>query len=49
LAAMALGWLGDKAAKRPDVVQALRKAAKDEDANLRKYAKEALVNLGLKE
>jgi HEAT repeat protein len=49
MAAEALGWLGDKATKRPDVVQALRKAAKDKDANLRKHAKEALTNLGIKE
>jgi HEAT repeat protein len=49
LAAMALGSLGDKAAKRSDVVQALRKAAKDKDANLRKHAKGALANLGIEE
>jgi HEAT repeat protein len=49
MAAQALAWLGDKAAKRRDVVQALRKAAKEEDANLRKHAKDALANLGIKE
>jgi HEAT repeat protein len=49
MAVQALSWLGDKAAKRADVVQALRKAAKDGDAKLRKTAKEALADLGLKE
>ncbi len=49
LAARALSWLGDKAAKRPDVVEALRKAAKDKNAQLSKAAKDALKVLGLKE
>jgi hypothetical protein len=49
MAAQALSWLGDKAAKRPDIVQALCKAAKEENATLRKYAKQALTTLGIKE
>ncbi len=49
MAVQALSWLGDKSAKRRDVVQALRKAAKDDDAKLRSTAKEALKDLGIKE
>jgi HEAT repeat protein len=49
MAVQALSWLGNKAAKRADVVAALRKAAKDEDAKLKKTAKEALSDLGVKE
>lgn len=49
LAAKALGWLGDKAAKRAGVAEALRKASKDKDANLKKTAKEAMETLGIKE
>lgn len=49
LAARALSWLGDKAAKRPQVVDALRQAAKDKDAKLQKTAKQALMDLGIKE
>ncbi len=48
MAAQALGWLGDKAKKNPEVVEALRKVAKDEDPMLRKAAAEALESLGLK-
>lgn len=49
LAARALSWLGEKAAKRPEVVAALRQAAKDKDAKLQKTAKQALMDLGIKE
>jgi serine/threonine protein kinase/HEAT repeat protein len=49
LAAQALAWLGDKAAKRPDVVEALRKAAKDKDEKLKKAAQEAMKELNIKE
>jgi len=49
MAVQALSWLGDKAAKRPDVARALRKAAKDGDAKLKSTAKEALKDLGIKE
>lgn len=49
MAAQALGWLGKKASSRDDVVKALRKAAKDGDAKLKKTAKEALSDLGIKE
>lgn len=48
MAVQALAWLGDKAAKRDDVVAALRKAAKDDDPKLRKTAKDTLDKLGLK-
>jgi HEAT repeat protein len=49
MAAQALGWMGKKASKRDDVVKALRKAAKDSDTKLRKTAKEAMQDLGIKE
>lgn len=49
MAVEALGWMGDKAAKRPDVVAALRKAAKDSNAKLRDTAKKALKDLGIKD
>jgi len=49
MAVQALAWLGDKAAKRPEVVQALRKAAQDPDAKLRQTAKEAMKDLNIKE
>jgi HEAT repeat protein len=49
MAVQALCWLGDKTTKRTDVVQALRKAAKDGDAKLKSTAKEALKDLGIKE
>ncbi len=49
MAVQALSWLGEKAAKRPEVAQALRKAAKDSDAKLRNTAKEAMKDLGIKE
>jgi HEAT repeat protein len=48
MAVQALGWLGDKASKREDVVEALRKAAKAPDAKLRKTAEDALDKLGVK-
>ncbi len=47
VAAKALSWLGNKAAKRPDVVAALRKAAKDNYANLRNAAKKTLEDLNI--
>jgi HEAT repeat protein len=49
MAVQALSWLGDKAARRADVVTALRKAAKDPDAKLKKTAQDALMDLGIKE
>jgi HEAT repeat protein len=47
MAALALGRLGAKAAKRDDVARALRAAAKDKDARLSEDAKTALKALGL--
>lgn len=49
MAAQALGWLGKKASQRAEVVKALRSAAKDKDAKLKKTAKEALKDLGIDE
>jgi HEAT repeat protein len=49
MAVQALAWLGDKAAKRREVVQALRKAAQDQDAKLRQTAKEAMKDLNIQE
>jgi serine/threonine protein kinase len=49
MAVEALAWLGDKAAKRPDVVEALRKAAKDKDEKLKEAAENALKELNIKE
>ena len=48
MAAMALAWLGHKAARRPDVVEALRKAAQDKDEKLKEAAENALKELGIK-
>ncbi|HTU19715.1 MAG TPA: HEAT repeat domain-containing protein [Gemmataceae bacterium] len=48
LAVRAMGWLGKKASERKDMVKAIRQAAKDPDANLRKTAQEVLTDLGLK-
>jgi HEAT repeat protein len=48
MAVQALGWLGDKAAKRRDVVEALQKAAKDADPKLRESAEKALKDLNVK-
>ncbi|HEY7156391.1 MAG TPA: HEAT repeat domain-containing protein [Gemmataceae bacterium] len=45
MAVEALGWMKGKARARKDVMEALRKAAEDKDAKLRKTAKEALDNL----
>lgn len=47
MAAQALAWLGNKAAKRPDVAAALRKAAQAKEPKLRKTAQEALKDLNL--
>ncbi len=47
MAAQALGWLGAKTKQRPEAVEALRKAAKDDDDKLRKAAEEVLRELGL--
>lgn len=47
-AVMALGWLGKKAAKRPDVQEALRKAAKDKDVKLRETAQQVMKDLNIK-
>jgi hypothetical protein len=49
MAVKALSWLGKKASKRDDVATALRKAAKESDPMLRKTAKEAMKDLGIKE
>jgi hypothetical protein len=49
MAAEALGMLGNKAAKRPDVVAALRKAAKSEDRKLAETARKALKDLNIKD
>jgi HEAT repeat protein len=49
MAVEALGWMGDKAAKRPEVVTALRKAAKDTNAKLSDAAKKALKELNIKD
>jgi hypothetical protein len=48
MAAQALGFLGQAATKRTDVMNALKKAAKDPDAELRKWATESLEKLGVK-
>ncbi len=48
MAAEALGWLGAKAAKRKDVVDALKAAANDTDAELKKVAKKTLEVLGVR-
>jgi HEAT repeat protein len=48
MAAQALSWMGDKAKKRKDVVEALRDAAKEQDPRLRKEAGDALERLGVK-
>lgn len=48
MAARALGWLGEKAKKRKDVVEALQKAAKDGDAALREAAGKSLMDLGIR-
>ncbi|HWG45732.1 MAG TPA: HEAT repeat domain-containing protein [Gemmataceae bacterium] len=47
MAAQALGAMGAKARKRPDVVEALKKAAKDGDAKLRETATKALEAIGV--
>jgi HEAT repeat protein len=49
MAAEALGWMGKKAAKRPEVATALRKAAEDKDAKLRTTAKKAIQDLNIKD
>src|SRR5579884_1632391 len=49
LAAEALGMLGSKAAKRPEVVAALRKAAKSENRKLKETARKALNDLNIKD
>jgi HEAT repeat protein len=48
MAAEALGWLGDKAAGRRDVVRALKAAAGDPDVRLRETARQALGALGVR-
>jgi HEAT repeat protein len=48
MAAEALSWVGKKASGRADVVEALKKAVTDPDEKLRKMAKEALRELGVK-
>jgi serine/threonine protein kinase/HEAT repeat protein len=47
VAAEALGWLGDKARGRADVVAALRTAGTDANPTLRDKAQQALKTLGL--
>jgi HEAT repeat protein len=46
MAAEALGWLKASAAKRKDVIDALKEAAKDKDEKLRDKAEKALKELG---
>jgi HEAT repeat protein len=46
MAAEALGWLKESAAKREDVLKALREATKDKDEKLRDKAEKALKELG---
>ena len=46
MAAEALGWLKESAAKREDVLKALREATKDKDEKLRDKAEQALKELG---
>ncbi len=47
MAAEALGWLGSKAAKRPDVVEGLRTAARDRNTELKDAARKSLKQLGI--
>jgi HEAT repeat protein len=47
LAAQAMGWMGDKSKKNKDIVTALRKAVTDPEPMLKKYAANALKELGL--
>jgi HEAT repeat protein len=46
MAAEALGWLKERAAKREDVLKALREATTDKDKTLREKATQALKDLG---
>ncbi len=48
MAAVALGQLGDKAKKRPDVIQALKDATKAKDPALKKAAEYALKKLDVR-
>jgi HEAT repeat protein len=48
MAAQALGWLGEKARKRPDVIAALKAAAMDSDGKLKETARKALESLGVR-
>jgi HEAT repeat protein len=45
MAAEALGWLGQKAARNPDVVKALKEAARDNNVQFRTVAQRALKDL----
>jgi HEAT repeat protein len=47
MAAESLGWLKDSAAKRKDVIDALKEATKDKDEKLRAKATAALRSLGV--
>jgi serine/threonine protein kinase len=49
LAAEALGMLGNKAAKRAEVVAALRKAAKSQNRKLKEAAQKAMKDLNIKD
>jgi serine/threonine protein kinase/HEAT repeat protein len=49
MAAQALGWLGEKASKRPEVIAALQAAAEDKDVKLQEAARASLKALGLRE
>lgn len=49
MAAEALGMLGNKAARRPEVVAGLRKAAKSENRKLKEAAQKALKDLNVKD
>jgi HEAT repeat protein len=48
MAAEALSYLGDKARKRPDVIEALKEATKDKDPALKRAATNALKELGIR-
>jgi hypothetical protein len=47
MSAQALGWMGNKVKKRPDVVNALKAAAKDPDPRLQEEAKKSLKALDI--
>ncbi|MHB1421701.1 MAG: HEAT repeat domain-containing protein [Gemmataceae bacterium] len=48
MAVKAMGWLGEKAKKRADVMAVIRAGAKDADPKMRETAENALQELGVK-